>query len=283
MLDDEKATFRGWINTLLQTPGANEKEFGHSKQVDTTSGSKTAEGPMNVAEDSTSPPREGPFTRSMAARLRQNVAKPRAPESQGSKNGCMQKWRAYRPNAPITPNELIKNLLTRDLKPSELGAGYIYMYWYPPNFGYLKIGRTKKSPDERFKEWEKKCKHPVEDANRHSRFVKHVALVEKLVHAELRDRRVQEIGCACEKIHQEWFLVNPTQALKVLDKFAKYMDQAPYDLTEADPGGQPNTDKDVFDTDFDQLCQLVDIDSPKKVNGSKPHPRRRSKGRRRSS
>jgi hypothetical protein len=282
MLDDEKAIFRGWINTLLQTPGATEEATGHSKQVSTTSGSKTSQDTIVNTESSTSPSRESPFTRSMAAQLRQNVAKPGTSVGQVLANGYLQQWREYRPNATCTPSGLIKNLLTRPLKSSEWAAGYIYMYWYPPNFGYLKIGRTEKSPETSFKEWEKQCKHPVADANRHSRFVKHVALVEKLVHAELRDRRVQEIGCVCRKIHHEWFLVNPVQALKVVDKFAKYMDQAPYGSTKADPSRQPNTDKGVFDTDLRQLCQLVDTDPLKKVIGPKPDPRRRSMGRRRS-
>jgi hypothetical protein len=283
MPDDEKIILRGWIKALLQTSGVKEKESVHSKQVSTTTRPKTAEGPTNAAESSPGSSYKGPFTRSMGAQQRQNEATLCAVPNPISKTGCIQKWRAYKQNATRTPSELIENLLTRGLLPSEEKAGYIYMYWYPPNFGYLKIGHTTKTPEKRFEQWQKQCKHPIQDAHRQSRFVKHVALVEKLVHAELRDRRVQEIDCICGRIHQEWFTVTPAQALKVLDKFASYMDQALYEMVEADSNQPLKANRDILDANLDQLCQLVDINAPKKIIGPKPDPRRRSTGKRRSS
>ena len=193
---------------------------------------------------------------------------------------CARQWVPHRPNAALSPTKLIETLLLRDLKPSEQAPGYIYMYWRPGDFGYLKIGRTKGLPEKRFKRWEKQCKCLVEDANRHSRYVQHVALVEKLIQAELRDRRVKEVNCVCGIFHVEWFTITPAQAHKVLDKFAEYTDRRSSVISNNRSAEQGAMCTRLSAEDRSRLCQLVDISSPAMEVGPKRNNQRRStKGR----
>ena len=88
----------------------------------------------------------------------------------------------------------------------ERDDGYIYVYWNRASFGLVKIGCTTRTVDKRLAEWEYKCKHFAEEQYRSPFPVKHVARLEKLIHAEFSANRVIEPYChGCKGKHIEWF------------------------------------------------------------------------------
>lgn len=94
--------------------------------------------------------------------------------------------------------------ILRDI--DELADGYIYFYWNRASFGLLKIGCTTRNVGLRLRQWEQKCKHFADKAYESPGRIKHVARVEKLVHAELENSRVIEPICrGCGGSHIEWF------------------------------------------------------------------------------
>ncbi|KAL8963900.1 MAG: hypothetical protein Q9183_004863, partial [Haloplaca sp. 2 TL-2023] len=112
----------------------------------------------------------------------------------------------------------VRGVIMKDLVLREEKGGFIYIYWFPGNFGHLKIGVTTRSPAERLREWQKQCGHdpiliyPAAEENRV--MIPHVYRVEKLVHAQLRDVRRKETRCEkCQKCHREWFEGNKEEAI----------------------------------------------------------------------
>src|SRR5262249_14102686 len=92
----------------------------------------------------------------------------------------------------------IRKVLETPLAYPELDSKYLYIYWSPGNFGYVKIGVTDNVPD-RLRGWENQCKHDIREhfqqASGERIIVKHAYRVEKLVHTELKEVRFQEINC----------------------------------------------------------------------------------------
>lgn len=105
--------------------------------------------------------------------------------------------------------------------------GYIYAYWHPGNFGYLKIGRTEDSDiSKRLKEWQSQCKLEVKqitDPNEPIQApVRHPVRIEQLIHAELQKYRLREPECiGCSRGHIEWFNAKPELALRVIKKWSQ--------------------------------------------------------------
>jgi hypothetical protein len=115
-----------------------------------------------------------------------------------------------------------------DCDPSD---GYIYMFTTDKYKGHVKIGSTKKMPEDRVEEWTYRCKTTGEyipDPN--IKPFRHYRIVESIVHAALYNER-RKIACGeCnrlhlfspegdKKMHGEWFEVPEDRALKIIEKW----------------------------------------------------------------
>ena len=116
----------------------------------------------------------------------------------------------YRPYQPAKSRRsdvrdwVIKQAKT-PLTALERKAGYLYVYWNQATFGVSKIGYSG-DVTGRLRRWESKCKHIAEEQYRSPIEVRNVRRLERLVHAELKDYRVEEECCrGCFRNHQEWF------------------------------------------------------------------------------
>ena len=127
--------------------------------------------------------------------------------------------------------------MNKDLLKSEMSRdGFIYIYWFPGMFGYIKIGSSGRPAQARLREWKKQCGHdPIlvyptseEDMQR----VPHVVRVEAIVHAALRERRRRELKCSgCNKFHKEWFEQSVSTAIALVRFWSAWMRKEPYAAT----------------------------------------------------
>jgi hypothetical protein len=119
-----------------------------------------------------------------------------------------------------------------DCDPSD---GYIYMFTTDKYKGHVKIGSTKKMPEDRVEEWKYRCKTTGEyipDPN--IKPFRHYRIVENIVHAALYNER-RKIACGeCNrlhlfspegdmKMHGEWFEVPEDRALKIIEKWRSWV------------------------------------------------------------
>ena len=147
-------------------------------------------------------------------------------------------------------DDVLMNAITRDLTKREIaGTGVIYVYWFPGNFGHLKIGVTTRAVEARLREWERTCGHrphllyPQTPAEQEP--VPHIYRVEALVHAELHKFRRTQVRCKfCGKSHKEWFERSSEDAIATVKKWTAWMRGAPY----AEKVFTDNEDKDCDDT-----------------------------------
>ncbi|KAH0548360.1 hypothetical protein GP486_007968, partial [Trichoglossum hirsutum] len=150
----------------------------------------------------------------------------------------------------------VRNYLTKSLSQQDLKDGFIYIYWYPGNFGLLKIGVTKRTVQVRLDEWRRKCgREPKliypetpEEAIR----TPHIHRVENLVKAELR--RLRKKGPVCRKCgirHEEWFEAEPERAVAVVRRWSEWMEQSPYRKQKG--VGSPWLLKDISDAEMSAL------------------------------
>ncbi|MCJ1258135.1 hypothetical protein MMC24_005966 [Lignoscripta atroalba] len=136
----------------------------------------------------------------------------------------------------LSTQEVLTRMVTRDLTPRELTRGFLYVYWFPGNFGMRKIGITKNSIEQRIEQWEKQCGHPAELIyplqNEERKAVQNVYRLEALVHAELKDYRVEEKHCQgpkCRRSHKEWFRAGDDHVKAVVKKWTSWISKAPYE------------------------------------------------------
>ena len=128
-------------------------------------------------------------------------------------------------------------LLQTDLEMSnDTGQGYVYalsMEQYP---GYIKIGRTGKSIDQRRKAVEKCVGSTLRVFNQNDFYpVPNYQRVENLIHEELRYER-RKFACPCrtkatgskDPMHDEWFAISETEATEIVDRWRKWMYSDPY-------------------------------------------------------
>ena len=197
-----------------------------------------------------------------------------------------QKFQQWRPNSRLTVPQLIRQTLEKQIGKRSQDAGYVYIYWNPGNFGYVKIGFTAATTVEgRLSQWGSECNHGVEeyigDIGRQR--VPHVYRIECLIFAELRDFRLKELNCPCgRKEHQEWCKIGPQHVAKVRQKWEDFMlEQERY---ESGGGGQ-FLRHTVSDKELDRLCRPLPVEQPvspnkKKVSsGLRRSPRLREKER----
>lgn len=131
-------------------------------------------------------------------------------------------------------DNVLMHAITRNLTKREIvGTGVVYVYWFPGNFGHLKIGVTTRAVEARLREWERTCGHrphllyPQTPAEREP--VPHIYRVEALVHAELHQYRRKQVQCKfCGKSHKEWFERSSDDAIAVVKKWTAWMRGAPY-------------------------------------------------------
>jgi T5orf172 domain len=151
-------------------------------------------------------------------------------------NALHQQFRFYYRGASLqtSVNEHINRLLRKSLSPQdENKKGFIYMYWIAGSFNFVKIGLTSRTTTERLNEWSKLCGHEIQEFTKSVEEpgdqLPHIHRVEALVHAELREARLEEIVCkGCRGGHIEWFAVSPAYAQKVINKWSKWIRTEPY-------------------------------------------------------
>lgn len=169
----------------------------------------------------------------------------------------------------------VKGAIKKNLTPREELSGLIYIYWFPGNFGHVKIGVTTRTPEERLREWQKQCGHdpillyPVSEGDRVP--MPHVYRVEKIVHALLRNRRRKELKCRkCEKCHREWFESVEQEAIAAVKTWSAWMRENPYEQVK----GVWRLKKD-HNEDVGTLCQKAPDDQSLKVSTSQLSERSR--------
>ncbi|KAK8142576.1 hypothetical protein G3M48_008557, partial [Beauveria asiatica] len=112
---------------------------------------------------------------------------------------------------------------------NEVNDGFIYLYKVPGNDNLVKIGFNTDSVDVRVKTWRKKCHreaHVLHATDSRER-VPHAHRVERLVHAELMERRVRHYCERCTAQHVEWFEAEVEEAAAVMDKWSCWMRTRP--------------------------------------------------------
>jgi hypothetical protein len=116
-------------------------------------------------------------------------------------------------------------------KLGELKDGYVYMYEVEGNDGFVKIGYTSRTTDERHEEWAFACNRAPKllypDSSNPQK-VPNARRVEALCHAELYHRRIRIYCTGCLKQHIEWFEIAPVDAIAVISKWSNWMASKPY-------------------------------------------------------
>jgi hypothetical protein len=123
--------------------------------------------------------------------------------------------------------------------------GFIYIFKSPIYPGYVKIGKTKRTSEERIQQWRWRCKftcNHVKDDN-DTRF-QHYGIVELLVQAELWNKRRKFKCTRCKKEHRqeigtrgvtkatehgEWYEITEDHAKQVVERWRHWVTMArPY-------------------------------------------------------
>ncbi|KAI4177585.1 MAG: hypothetical protein LQ346_007641 [Caloplaca aetnensis] len=133
-------------------------------------------------------------------------------------------------------SDFVRGAIEKDLTPNETKTGYIYIYWFPGNFGHLKLGCTTRTVEVRLREWERQCGHKVfQVVGADQEPMPHVHRVENILKAQLRNCRRKETRClGCGKCHQEWFEQAQQEAIDSVQKWADWIRTNPY--KEVSPG-----------------------------------------------
>ncbi|KAI5371787.1 hypothetical protein AA0117_g10132 [Alternaria alternata] len=140
-----------------------------------------------------------------------------------------------------TPEDTVAWKICEDLNvrnpKRDLETGMVYMYSRRSSPGYVKIGWTARSVDERLAQWSECGYTPIELFR--ATGVPYAQRVETLTHYELIKewRREQPCkGCLKNKgksvRHQEWFEVNQNRAIQILSTWVELFKKAnPYELS----------------------------------------------------
>jgi hypothetical protein len=184
MTRENKDDIRAWMSALMCLPQIDHENQSRGEPKDTPTGSRAA----------TTSSTHRPETRSMTRNKKRTSMNIKI----AAINNNWIPGQPYIPKFVLYHSKLvldkavsnnIRTIVYEALTPRQRKPGYIYMYWFPGSFGYIKIGKTEKQPAERMAEWRRKCKHEVESTSEEIFPVQHVYLVEKLLHTELKDMR----------------------------------------------------------------------------------------------
>jgi hypothetical protein len=125
-----------------------------------------------------------------------------------------------------------------DIKVKELllengDFGYVYIYEVEGNEGYIKIGYTTKSAEDRLEDWTFRCNREAKvlyprDVDKAVR-VFHPKRLEALCHAELHDHRINVNCNGCLTTHNEWFKISKEVGVAVVKKWTRWMATVPYE------------------------------------------------------
>ncbi|KIW52513.1 hypothetical protein PV05_08144 [Exophiala xenobiotica] len=201
-------------------------------------------------------------------------------------NHKFEKFVWSKKKASLSTQDLLRITLFKPLSDTDTHrSGFIYVFWHPVSFGYVKIGFSK-DVDKRLKAWKWQCGFDLEQHNPEERVelarVKHLHRVEALVHAELRDYRMIDPKCSrCGKKHTEWFNVSASHALRVVAKW-----------TQLSLYSDGHLRQDITEKDIDKMCRLLDVQefpltrrqgqAVRSSDGSKYKGRRDTRDRRRN-
>ncbi|KAF2798737.1 hypothetical protein K505DRAFT_321639 [Melanomma pulvis-pyrius CBS 109.77] len=199
----------------------------------------------------------------------------------------------YQPSisGPISVQLAIKRMLEMPLTLAELDSKYLYIYWCPGDFRYVKIGVADDVP-QRLRGWEEGCKQEVQEHLQQGRgeriIVKHAFRVEKLVHTELKEVRFKKMGCkGCGREHNEWFNTRPEHAAKVVKKYSDWTATNPYQFHRARNSWK--LDEHIEERKVEELSEPIDFQplkssvelpkrkGPLRLSTQKAKPRRYNK------
>lgn len=138
-----------------------------------------------------------------------------------------------KPKTTLQLNQSIKKLLQRRLRTTERpgSQGFLYVYTFPTRYRlrtpHLKIGHARDVAG-RMARWKRQCGYEPSLLSCFSAEL-HVK-VERLVHAQLWDRRRRETCCpVCGRAHLEWFEVKETTASGLISLWSYWSRLEPYD------------------------------------------------------
>ncbi|KAH7141885.1 T5orf172 domain-containing protein [Dactylonectria macrodidyma] len=129
---------------------------------------------------------------------------------------------------------MVKHEIMRELDTKDRRSGHVYMYEVEGNKGFVKIGYTACSVEERHQKWAFDCNrvpkplYPITSSTVAA--VPNACRVEALCHAELDHRRIRIYCKGCLKPHLEWFEIPSVEAIAVIKKWSKWMATGPYQL-----------------------------------------------------
>lgn len=129
----------------------------------------------------------------------------------------------------------VRAAIEREFCQRGLNPGYVYVYEVEGNRGFVKIGYTTRSVEERHQEWDFDCNrapkilYPIPSATVAK--VGHARRVEALCHAELDHLKITIYCNSCLKEHLEWFEVSPAEAIAAIQKWSTWMATNPYHRT----------------------------------------------------
>ena len=158
-------------------------------------------------------------------------------------------------STPLSQLRQLWNTMTQTVSVNRRHSGFIYAFARPSLPGFLKIGYVKQVAvsqestlhpvDSRLAKWQVDCGHPITEAFRVEIPCLGVERIESLVHLTLRDSRcVEDPPCRrCERKgrrqrskgrrgggkHDEWFEVDEQIARRVVNMWALFAQQLPYD------------------------------------------------------
>lgn len=140
----------------------------------------------------------------------------------------------FLPYIPKWPRDDLASALKSPLREGDFADGTLYMVERREDPGFFKIGVTKQVADLRFAFFQSSCGfEPV--PLRQIRRVACVGRVERLVQAELTQHRRESTTCRdrreCRTLHSEWFEGDTDPAICVMEKWARWMNDAdPYEV-----------------------------------------------------
>ncbi|KAI4136429.1 MAG: hypothetical protein L6R39_007790 [Caloplaca ligustica] len=199
---------------------------------------------------------------------------------------CIRTLIAFDPRAKSESctAKFVRGALEKSSTPRDIEKkGVIYIYWFPGNFGHIKIGATTAAPEKRLKEWQRKCGHepqlwyPATEEDR--RPIPHVFRVEKIIQAQLRHCRRKETRCRkCHGCHREWFESSVGEAVAVVRKWSAWIQEDPYEVS----GGVWKL-KESQREKFNDLCKISSSppeDRPRSISTSRWKERNEENSRR---
>ena len=251
-----------WIKALTTAEPSTDNllgEAGRQETISTTQTPSSAKNRTETSESSSPTPTPATFNKTRSSRV--NTGQPQ----RAQQVDYIQNFVPYRPKstAHLSTSELLRRILTKPLTARDSHIGYLYAYWSPPNFGRVKIGLSNE-PRTRIEQWERQCKHKakslIPEDQQHEFKVQNIYRVEALVHAELRDVRLQEVNCkGCGRTHIEWFDTHREHALRVIKKFVDAMKRDLYERVYIAGEYVWKLKESISSAEIDELCTPLEL------------------------